>query len=101
MIEFFEFQSGVFVWNLRKEANNVLRHGMNFSEASLAFQDRRRLILEDQIHSAEERRYFCVGEVMGRVATVRFTYREGRIRIFGAGYWRKWRKLYEEKKALR
>jgi hypothetical protein len=28
--------------------------------------------------------------------TVRFTYREGVIRIYGAGYWRKGRKIYEE-----
>lgn len=28
--------------------------------------------------------------------TVRFTYREGRIRIFGAGYWRKGKSVYEQ-----
>jgi hypothetical protein len=28
--------------------------------------------------------------------TVRFTYRKGRIRIFGAGYWRKGKKIYEQ-----
>jgi hypothetical protein len=27
--------------------------------------------------------------------TVRFTYRAGVIRIFGAGYWRKGKKIYE------
>lgn len=40
-------------------------------------------------------RLFCVGMVDGRVMTVRFTYREGRIRIIGAGYWRKGRRAYE------
>ena len=28
--------------------------------------------------------------------TVRFTWRDGQIRIFGAGYWRKGRKIYEQ-----
>lgn len=30
--------------------------------------------------------------------TVRFTYRERRIRIFGAGYWRKGKRIYEKNK---
>jgi hypothetical protein len=28
--------------------------------------------------------------------TVRFTWRAGRIRIIGAGYWRKGKKIYEQ-----
>ena len=28
--------------------------------------------------------------------TVRFTWRDGRIRIFGAGYWRKGKKIYAQ-----
>ena len=31
--------------------------------------------------------------VEGGVMTVRFTYRDGSIRIFGAGYWRKGKKI--------
>jgi hypothetical protein len=30
------------------------------------------------------------------VMTVRFTWRGSRIRIFGAGYWRKGKRLYEQ-----
>jgi hypothetical protein len=33
--------------------------------------------------------------VNGGVLTVRFTYREGIIRIYGAGYWRKGKAIYE------
>jgi len=29
--------------------------------------------------------------------TVRFTYRRNKIRIFGTGYWRKGKKIYERK----
>ena len=30
------------------------------------------------------------------IATVRFTYRDKVIRIFGAGYWRKGKQIYEQ-----
>ena len=44
----------------------------------------------------DEKRYFCFGEVDGAILTVRFTYRDNIIRIFGAGYWRKGKKTYEK-----
>ncbi len=43
-----------------------------------------------------EIRYYCFGEVDGAIMTVRFTYRNQWIRIFGAGYWREGRKIYEK-----
>jgi hypothetical protein len=61
-----------------------------------AFFDPRRVIAEDLDHSGAEPRYFCFGKVAGGVMTVRFTYRVGRIRIFGAGYWRKGKGIYEQ-----
>ncbi|MXW80580.1 MAG: BrnT family toxin, partial [Gemmatimonadetes bacterium] len=48
----------------------------------------------------EETRYFCFGKVEDRILTVRFTYRKGNIRIFGAGYWREGRDRYEQKKKI-
>ncbi len=45
--------------------------------------------------TAEEKRYFCFGWVEDGVLTVRFAWRNERIRIFGAGYWRKGKKVYE------
>jgi hypothetical protein len=54
--------------------------------------------LEGITHSTEsEKRYFCLGEVSEGVLTVRFTYRERCIRIFGAGYWQKGKRICEEK----
>jgi hypothetical protein len=47
------------------------------------------VIARDQTHSEAEERFFCFGEVGGGVLTVRYTYRDGVIRITGAGYWRK------------
>ncbi|MCA9999298.1 MAG: BrnT family toxin [Anaerolineales bacterium] len=59
-----------------------------------------RLIIEDTAHSFNEQRYFCLGKVDDEVLTVRFTYRNGIIRIIGAGYWRKGKKRYEEENQL-
>lgn len=36
----------------------------------------------------------------GGIMTVRFTYRNNKIRIIGAGYWRKGKKLYEEENQI-
>ena len=53
------------------------------------------IIAEDLNHSQKEKRYYCFGKVGNEIITVRFTYRGSVIRIIGAGYWRKGRKIYE------
>ncbi|XHR29324.1 MAG: BrnT family toxin [Chthoniobacteraceae bacterium] len=85
-----------FDWDRKKEASNIAKHDTNFAMATLAFSDPNRIIARDQKHSANEIRYFCFGKVNGTVLTVRFTLRNGIIRIFGAGNWRKGRKIYEQ-----
>lgn len=87
-----------FVWNAAKEKENLRRHGVDFATASRAFFDPNRVILTDEVHSSDEERYFCLGIVEGRVLTVRFTLRAGKIRVIGAGYWRKGGKIYEAQK---
>lgn len=84
-----------FDWDSRKERENRAKHGVSFAEAQLAFADRRRVIAEDLSHSVSEKRYYCFGRVGDGILTVRFTYRGDVIRIFGAGYWRKGRQIYE------
>jgi uncharacterized protein len=85
-----------FEWDEQKNTANEAKHGVRFEEAQRAFLDENRIILEDIDHSTlEEARYYCIGKVKGRVCTVRFTYRDGKIRIFGAGFWRKEQKIYE------
>jgi uncharacterized DUF497 family protein len=86
----------LFEWDPEKDEANCLKHGVSFSHAQLAFLDRQRVIAEDTSHGGPERRFFCFGVVAGRVMTVRFTVRGNAIRIFGAGYWRKGRRFYEE-----
>ncbi len=84
-----------FEWDENKDAENQVKHGIPFSLAQYAFADPRRVIAEDLAHSETEKRYFCFGEVDGGILTVRFTYRGSVIRIFGAGYWRKGKTIYE------
>jgi hypothetical protein len=84
-----------FEWDDAKNRENRAKHRIDFSMAQIAFADARRIIAEDMSHSAMERRYFCYGAVGGDIVTVRFTYRVGVIRIFGAGFWRKGKQIYE------
>ena len=86
-----------FEWNPSKDKLNQKKHGVSFPLAQLAFLDRNRVILEDFEHSDDEKRYYCLGRVAGGIMTVRFTYRKNKIRIIGAGYWRKGKKIYETK----
>lgn len=84
-----------FEWDDAKDRANRAKHGVTFSEAQWAFFDPHRVIAEDLEHSQSERRFFCFGRVHDGVMTVRFTWRAGHIRIFGAGYWRKGKTIYE------
>ena len=60
---------GRFIWDDAKEAANIAKHGVGFTVASEAFLDPGRKV---------------------------FTDREGHIRIFGAGYWRRGKQYYEK-----
>jgi uncharacterized protein len=84
-----------FEWDPRKDAENQRKHRVAFAEAQLAFLDPARVIAKDLAHSANEARFYCFGRVASAILTVRFTYREGVIRIIGAGYWRRGKKVYE------
>ncbi len=85
-----------FEWDINKDKENQEKHGISFSKAQVAFLDENRIILEDLSHSKIEKRYFCLGKVSNGILTVRFTFRENIIRIIGAGYWRKGKKIYEK-----
>jgi uncharacterized DUF497 family protein len=89
-----------FEWDSTKDHLNQLKHGVSFIEAQQAFLDPRRVIAEDLSHGNSESRYFCFGSFVGEILTVRFTYRNRKIRIFGAGFWRKGKKIYEQKNSI-
>ena len=84
-----------FEWDQDKNRLNQAKHGVAFELAQLAFFDERRVIVEDLSHGGREQRYYCLGWVEDGVMTVRFTWRVGRIRIIGAGYWRKGKRIYD------
>lgn len=83
-----------FEWDDAKDRVNREKHGVGFVEAQDAFFDPHRLMFADVAHGGSEQRFFCLGLVGDRVLTVRFTWRDGRIRLIGAGFWRKGGRLY-------
>ena len=89
-----------FEWDEEKDRDNQAKHDVSFSMAQRAFLDPHRVIVEDMNHSKEEERFYCIGRVGKGIMTVRFTYRGNVIRIYGAGYWRKGRKIYEEQNKI-
>ncbi|MBU0700396.1 BrnT family toxin [bacterium] len=85
-----------FEWDNEKDLQNQAKHNISFRAAQQAFLDSNRIIAEDISHSDLEPRYYCIGKYEGDILTVRFTYRHNVIRIFGAGYWRKGKNIYEK-----
>ena len=85
-----------FTWDGEKKLAKIVKHGVDFVAASKAFLDPKRRIYVDSKHSEREDRFFCIGKVSGNILTVRFTYRQDKIRIIGAGYWRRGKHYYEK-----
>lgn len=89
-----------FEWDENKSNENLEKHAIDFHSAEYAFLDPKRIIAEDTSHSEKEKRYYCFGKVKGGVLTVRFTYRKSKIRIIGAGFWRKGKGIYEKQNTI-
>ena len=85
-----------FVWDTEKELINIAKHEVDFFTACKVFKDSKRKIFIDSKHSQEEKRFFCMGKVRNKILTVRFVCRDKKIRILGAGYWRKGVRYYEK-----
>ena len=87
-----------FEWDQRKNASNIVKHGVSFEEAEKAFEDPDAVVAFDPDHSTkEELRWWLLGKVRERVMLVRYTQRpSGIIRIIGAGYWRIGKEIYEK-----
>ena len=86
-----------FQWSTAKQSANIVKHGVDFAEAQLAFADPQALVLFDSAHSSTlELRWWLLGKVGSRVMLVRYTHRPaGVIRIIGAGYWKEGCNYYE------
>jgi len=89
-----------FEWDEIKNKVNQKKHNISFEEAQYAFSDSNRIIAKDAEHSEIEERFYCFGKIVENIVTVRFTYRNNRIRIIGAGYWRKGKQIYEKENKI-
>lgn len=78
------YSSGVkFEWDRRKDALNLKKHGVPFSEAMTVFGDPLARIHDDPSHSAAEHREIIVGQ-SARGRLVFFTQRTDAVRIYSA-----------------
>ena len=87
-----------FEWDAAKAATNVLRHGVDFDEASTVFADDLSATGRDPDHSIGEARFLTFGlSNKGRVLAVSHTDRVGVVRIISArAATRKEKQIYEE-----
>ena len=93
-------RKATFEWDENKNSLNKEKHNISFEEAQFAFSDTKIIIAKDIEHSRKEDRFYCFGKVNENIVTVRFTFRNNRIRIIGAGYWRKGKHIYEKENKI-
>ena len=88
-----------FEWDPKKEASNVAKHGVSFSEAQTAFTDDFARLIPDPDHSEDEDRFILLGtSISSRIIVVCHCVRsEDTIRIISARKAQKQeRKVYED-----
>ena len=74
-----------FEWDETKARANLRKHGVDFADAALVFEDEQAVTIEDAISAVDEQRYLTVGmDALGRVLVVAYTWRHDRIRIVSA-----------------
>ena len=76
-----------FSWDDRKDAENLRKHGISFSEAVTVFSDEKGRLKHDPDHSRQEERFLLLGfSAKLRVLLVVHAYRqeESEIRIISA-----------------
>ena len=77
--------SFTFEWDDGKAVENLIRHGISFSEASTVFADPLSRTIPDPLHSNEEDRFVVLGQSgLKRTLVVVHTYRGEVIRIISA-----------------
>ena len=74
-----------FEWDARKASVNRRKHGIDFADATAAFEDETALTVPDAITAVDETRMLTLGrDAMGRVLVVAYTWRADRIRLISA-----------------
>jgi uncharacterized DUF497 family protein len=71
-------------WDARKAASNLRKHGIDFADATLVFEDDLALTRRD-LHSHSEERFVTLGcDPHGRLLVVVYTWRGDRVRLISA-----------------
>ncbi len=74
-----------FEWDERKAESNLLKHGVSFEEGRSVFRDTLSVILPDEDHSIDERRWQALGmSDRQRILVVCFGERGRAIRLTSA-----------------
>ena len=84
-----------FDYDPRKSATNKTRHGVDFEEAKLVWQDAEAVLLASAY--SEEKRYLAIGHIYNALWTIIFTLRGDKIRIISARRSRESEATYYEK----
>ncbi|MEW6028675.1 MAG: BrnT family toxin [Chloroflexota bacterium] len=71
-----------FEWDEEKADMNFKKHHIRFEEAKSVFGDPFAITIDDPDHSENEERFVDIGtSASGRILTIIYTEREGRIRL--------------------
>ena len=73
-----------FEWDEKKNAKNLLKHGIFFEDTLDVFKDPKRIEMYDKAHSFFEDRWMVVGLNNSTILTIFFTERNNTIRIISA-----------------
>jgi len=73
-----------FIWDDKKNIDNIKKHGVSFNEAEIVFFDPKRVEIYDSKHSISEDRWNVIGLSGSTIYSVIFTERNGKIRIISA-----------------
>jgi uncharacterized protein len=71
-------------WDDAKAAGNLRKHGVSFEQATYAFVDPFAIEWLDERVAYGEKRFILLGMAGGRILSVVYTERNGRIRIISA-----------------
>ncbi|MBN2428200.1 MAG: BrnT family toxin [Deltaproteobacteria bacterium] len=73
-----------FQWDRDKAKKNLKKHGIDFADAVIVFEDDMALTMEDPDAEGEPRFVTVGNDALGRVVTVVYTWREEDIRLISA-----------------
>lgn len=79
--------SMVFEFDENKNASNKIKHGIDFNEAQLLWNDWNRV--EIPVNSEDEQRYLVIGKISGKHWSAVITYRQSNIRLISVRHSRK------------